>query len=127
MNVQQAINKLEEAANESIVDGCFQEADDNLNDASRDLINAMIEEHGKVWLGSYNLYDNDRVAVWEHWGGLVCNFEAAFVLPVESQELSDLILERHDSEYTGSKDDWARLKVISKMVRDLGGKDLYWS
>ncbi len=107
----------------------YPESVTELNDASRRVVAAMKEEHGKAFLGHINLYEDTRgkPCIWEWDGGLVYNFGASFVAPVHDAELERLILERDAAQYTGTKDDAKRLLAISERLAVIGGVHLIWS
>lgn len=108
---------------------CLPEASPEINDASRAVIEAMREEFGSAWLGNVNLYtpeDHKRV-VWKHDGGLVHNFEAAFVMPTYDPETERLIRERAAAPYTGTAEDAPRIEAIHQRILLLGGVILYWT
>jgi len=115
-----------------IRDGCLPEADGEINDASREVVAAMARDHGgECWLGNVNLHKRYRGepedVMWKWDGGLVCNFEAAFVVPRHDAELERLILERADAEYTGTRDDAKRIDTIFERIQALGGEHLHWT
>jgi len=116
------------------------EANSEINDASRDVIAAMLREHGEAWLGHINLYHGNSeqceegyeppswtTPMWKYGGGVVYNFGAAFVAPKYDEELVRLILERGQSEYTGASDDFDRLDAIDSRLDLIGALRLHWS
>jgi hypothetical protein len=112
-------------------DGCLPEADSELNDASRNLIETMAEA-GETWLGRINLHGEERgrpeCAVWKHrQGDTIYNFGADFALPCFDSILQKLILERDASPYTTAKADCDRIEVIMARIREVGGKTLVWT
>jgi len=112
-------------------DGWPVEADERLNDSCRGVIEAMAEELGECWLGSINLYGEERHGakpyIWKWTGDLVRNFECSFVVPAYDAELERLIRERDDAPYTGARDDAARIGVIMDRIAAVGGAHLYWT
>jgi len=113
------------------------EADDRLNDSSRELITAMQREQDEpVWLGNINLHGKDRTVekggegndpMWWWDGSLVYNFGCAFVVPCDDEQLRQMILDRDRAEYTGTKDDMVRVEAIHARIEELGGHHLVWS
>lgn len=110
-------------------DGWCLEADDRVNDASRDVVTAMRDKHGQAWLGRINIYEQDRgkPVMWEWDGELVRNFAASFVTPRYDADLVQEILDRHNAEYTGTKDDLRRITAIYNHVEAIGGASLLWT
>ena len=119
-----------------------EEADLELNDANRDVIQAMAAEHGgECWLGRVNLYhelpeddDDDQhepfhaeVAMWRWSGKPVYNFGASFVLPGYDAELERLIRDRDAADYTTTDADYERVTAIHERVAAVGGVLLHWS
>jgi len=111
-------------------DGSLPESYTPVNDASRAMVRAMLQDHGQAWLGKINLYsDDDRQHIlWQYEPGeMVYNFGAAFVLPCCDAELERLIRERDAAPYTGTRDDGKRVDVIVQRIGALGGVHLVWS
>jgi hypothetical protein len=119
-----------------------EEADSQLNDANRDVIQAMAAEHGgECWLGRVNLEqglpeddDDDQhepfhteVAIWRWSGKPVYNFGASFVLPRYDAELERLIRDRDAADYTTTDADYERVSAIHERVAEVGGVLLHWS
>src|SRR5947207_2505841 len=82
--------------------GPHGEACDEVNNASRALVDAVQEECGECWLGRINLYREHRVdgkalpenAMWKRNGEFIYNFGADFVLPKYDEKLHQMILDR---------------------------------
>ena len=112
-------------------DGWPGEADGEVNDACRRVVDAMQAEHGEAWLGSVNLYGDDRgkkeKMMWRWDGSLVRNFSAGFVAPKYDEELVRLIFERDAGPYTSAADDVAKIDAIHKRLEDIGGVSLFWT
>jgi hypothetical protein len=112
-------------------DGWPVEADTDLNDSCRRVIEAMAEDHGECWLGSINLYGADRHGakpyMWKWDGSLVRNFSCAFVVPGYDAELERLIRERDDAPYTGVAADAVRVAAIMDRIAAVGGTHLFWT
>jgi len=115
-------------------DGWPGEADSTINNASRSLIAAMLETHGRAFLGNINLDGKARQknggtiegVVWEHFDGvLVYNFGADFVLPADDAELRRLIWER-DADYRPAEES-NRIATIIDRAHAAGGKLLFWT
>lgn len=138
MNVQEAHGKLSREFMRGVREcgGWPGESDDEINDASRAVVEAMRAEHGQAWLGKINLYDADRVkngggrpeqVLWKWDGSLVHNFEACFVAPCFDAELVRLIVERDAAPYTGTREDCARIEAITDRINAIGGVNLFWT
>jgi hypothetical protein len=110
-------------------DGWLPEADDDINDASRAVVQFMATEHGHAWLGEINLEgDARRLPIMWQWDGTpVHNFGASFVCPQQDAELERLIRERHDAPYTGTKEDATRVDAIRARLKAIGGVHLHWT
>jgi len=111
--------------------GCLPEADPDINDASRQIVMAMVKDHGECWLGKINLYGDDRgkpeKVLRKYDGGIVYNFGASFVIPEFDQKLVDLIIGRDTAMYEGTKKDALRLDPIFNRIEKLGGHSLHWT
>jgi len=98
-HTSQAVGKLTKLVAPHIrMEGCLPESDNEINNASRNVVKAMHKDHGECWLGKINLYGDDKdkpeKALWKYDGGTVYNFSSSFVVPCFDQELVDLILAR---------------------------------
>ncbi len=124
--------------------GCHpEEADPQLNEANRDVIQAMAAMHGgECWLGRVNLHhelpeDEDEdgehepfhadVPLWKWSGKTVYNFGASFVLPRHDAHLEQLIRQRDDADYTTTDADYERVTAIHERIVAVGGVLLHWS
>jgi hypothetical protein len=107
-----------------------QEADDQLNNASRRLVAAMHATTGQAWLGKMNRSREERaceespLTKWDE--GPIYNFAADFVLPRYDAEVERLMLVRETGEYSAQRDA-ARIKQVFERVALLGGETLIWS
>jgi hypothetical protein len=114
-----------------IEDGCLPEADNEINDASRNVIKAMQNEHGEAWLGNINLHEyhkgEDEPVIWKWHGGLIRNFAVSFVVPKYDTELEKLIIDRADAEYKGTSEDYGCVNTIMNKIESLGGIHLSWT
>jgi len=113
-------------------DGSLPEADDDINDASRVVVEFMAKENdGEAWLGQINLYGNDRhggaPVMWRWDGAPVYNFGASFVSPQHDAELERLIRERDDAPYTSVQADAERVDAILARLEEIGGVSLHWT
>ena len=106
-----------------------READSNLNDSNRTLIEAMAAENGVAWIGKINLYKEDegKDPLWQWDGSLVYNFGASFVVPHDDERLRQLIIDRDRSKYTGTAADSVLVEAIMDRIAELGGFNLIWS
>ena len=107
-------------------DGCPVEADESLNNASRGVVSAMHEEHGKAWLWRFDATcpTDRRTVEWD--GATLCTFGADAVTPCDDQELRRLLVHRGDGPYSMAKDR-AAVEAIFDRVRAIGGHTLVWS
>lgn len=131
MSVQETKKKATRAFFQSLRDNdglTPLEADDRLNDAQRDLIDAMVEANGVAYLGDCDPPKNEPVKFSEYTGeGIVYNFGASFVVPVDDQQLKELLHERVNTPYTGTKQDYKFVEAIHDRIREIGGYVLTWS
>ena len=118
-----------------------EEADPELNEANRRVIEAMSAAHGgECWLGRVNLHqglpdDDDGQHEPPHWttplwkwsGKPVYNFGASFVVPRYDDELERLIQERDAAPYTTAAADYQRVTAIDERLIAVGGVCLHWS
>jgi hypothetical protein len=111
--------------------GWCVESDEYMNEAQRRLIDAMAEHYGTVYLGSVNLYGEDRhkpIVLRKYPDGeIVYNFSASFVVPTDDEVLKRLIYERDNAEYTGTTEDAVRVEAIHDRIKEIGGYTLIWS
>ena len=111
-------------------DGGLPESCSDVNNASRAVVLAMLDEHSQAWLGWVNLYPETRGArvMWQ-WtrGEMLHNFGAHFVAPVYDDGLVRLIVERDCAEYDGTNVDSKRLEPIFHRLRQIGGTKLIWT
>lgn len=130
-----------------------QESCTPVNDASRNLVYAMVADSptGEVWLGNINRYDPDerlmspyRGPVQLHidtalardaeshsdyfvrWVGIVYNFGASFVVPCfdEALHMALIAWNRRGATPTEASANW---DLIADRVNALGGHFLHWS
>jgi len=118
-----------------------EEADPELNEANRGVIEALATAHGgECWLGRVNLHqglpdDDDGQHEPPHWttplwkwsGKPVYNFGASFVVPRYDAELERLIQEREAASYTTTAADYQRVTAIDERLIAVGGVRLHWS
>ena len=131
LTASQANRALGQALAESIGanDGSSPcEADPNVNDAARGLVEAVLREHGSAWLGVVNRSRDDRRPwIWAWDGQRVENFGADFVLPACDAELERLLRERDEAPYTGVAEDSRRVEGILSRIGVVGGFSLVWT
>jgi hypothetical protein len=118
-----------------------EEADPELNEANRGVIEALATAHGgECWLGHVNLDhdlpdDDDSqheppnwiTPLWKWSGKPVYNFGASFVAPRYDAELERLIQERDAAPYTTTAADYQRVTAIHERLAAVGGVCLHWS
>jgi hypothetical protein len=106
-------------------DGWYTEDDSDINDGTRDVVEAMHDHYGVCWLGRINLRGKLGLVMWEY-EERVCNFGADFVLPKYDKILHDLILKRDETSYTNVADDGEMLDPILDRIIELNGYVLTW-
>ncbi len=129
-----SLNELEKATNDYLdlhaEEGGTSEFDMSINDISRAKIEEALKVWGQVYLGNINLYGDNRhqpVKLIKYFGEQVYNFGYAFAIPCDSPELCKMIEDRDNSEYTGTSDDFKRIKEIYELIDSLGGIYLIWA
>lgn len=107
------------------------EADEDLNQAQRRLIDAMRRAYGEVWLGKINRHSDAERTEPVSWkvneGDTVYTFCSAFALPAHDAKLDELVLARERAPYTGVAGDALLLEPILNRVQEVGGVLLCWS
>lgn len=92
------------------------EEDHSLNDMNRDLIKAMNDHYGQVFVGSFN---GDLIVAQYH-GEIIYNFAYDFCVPNYDAELENL-LQRWKEKHRAS-----HLETIYTRIRELDGHLLIW-
>lgn len=94
---------------------------------------AIIREFARIvtaWLGKINLYPENKgkPVMWIqiYLKGLVRNFGAGFVIPCHDLTLEQMILERDQTPYTGTKADYTRVTAIMNRINEIGCVPLFW-
>jgi len=108
------------------------EFDPSLNQVTLDKIYAFAKQYGgRCWLGAVNLYSTDppdkpilKEYICEDTG--VYNFEYSFIIPQYDETLKQMIIDRANTPYTGTKDDSVLVEAIHNRVDELGGMYLHW-
>jgi hypothetical protein len=125
--IKQAIQALNQAFKTSCGgDFCLQEGDENLNQASRNVISAYGEG---CWLGFINPHtEKEKENLLWQWGKEpITNFGSDFVIPQFDEELLRLMKERLETPYEGTQKDKEKIDAIYKRVEEIGGASLVWS
>lgn len=128
--------KVEEILKEQrkyiIEQGRIQEADETYNNFNREIIKSYANEHGKGYLGKINFYnDKERKKIargelscyQEYVGQKICNFDYAFIVPVEDSDLQSMI-QRWNSELSNPT---ALINQIFNRIEVLGGLVFSWT
>lgn len=106
------------------------EADSRTNSLSRAIVVAMKREKGAAFLYKINLHGKERGIrenICQEWTGqMVYNFGWSVVAPVRDETVIDLICSRDAAEYTGTKDDTARIDAIFKRLEGISAIYLHW-
>jgi len=104
--------------------------DMNLNCVTRQKIDAFADVHdnNKCYLGKVNRYSEDegKPGLVPYDGQLVYNFEYGFMIPVYDAKLINLIMDRDEAEYTGTKEDFVIIGAIMDRIQELNGINLFW-
>lgn len=110
----------------------LREADDTNNDLNREVIVAMKQIHGRLYLGNINIYDDNRrkqicsgkESVYEEYTGQeIYDFHCTFAVPAKDGALEEMIREwnkgigPHHAELVDQ---------IMARVDELGGKHFVW-
>lgn len=106
-----------------------KEWDTWLNKFQRAKIRAFKREKGNAYLGKINYYDDERhkpIELKNYKRGRIYNYEFSFIIPVDDKKLKELIYERDNSEYTGTKEDYEKITKITNRIYELGGLHLTW-
>jgi hypothetical protein len=108
-------------------DGCLPEADQDIGAASQAVITEMVYVHKEPWLGLINRHNKvvPRLRPWYTDIAYMCS--SSFIIPAFDRELDDLMRNREQAEYTGTRDDAVRLRAIYARVAELGGEILIWT
>ncbi len=131
----QSLTEISKAQTNNVVEqiryyGSTSEFEPITNKYSRSIIRAFRHEHGSAWLGNVNLYGDNRgkrdAILTEYTRGMVYNFQYSFIIPEYNQELEQLILDRDNAPYTGTKADCVRIDTIFAKIEALNGKHLHW-
>jgi hypothetical protein len=101
---------------------CPCEADDDLNESAIQVIEAMKQEHGEAWIiapntGKYFKAADDNIYI----------FCGCYVVPKYDDGLNQLVQDRLEADYTGTKDDSERVARIQLAVEEIGGASICWS
>ena len=110
--------------------GLPTEFDTDMNDISRKKIEifAAIHNNEKCYLGKVNRYSEDegKPGLVPYDGQQVFNFEYGFMIPAYDAKLINLIMDRDEAEYTGTKEDFVMVEAIMNRIAELGGINLFW-
>jgi hypothetical protein len=123
------LTKEQDAEAEAWFYGELGEAHAPTNDRSREIVRLFHERFGECWLGKVNIYKNMPIPpVWKYDPEeMLYNFGADFVLPCYDAELERMIMERHNTPYTGTKADFPLVDAIYNRIAELGGAELHWA
>lgn len=109
----------------------LREADATYNDWNREMIDALRQRHGKVYLGRINYYDEkrDEVAAGgniyeEYTGESVYNFCCDYAVPVQDEELQKLVQAWNGCNSLPMPSDI--IDKIFERVEKIGGTHLIW-
>lgn len=135
-NIDEIIKNLRKGSIEYFrkhyTNGGSSEFDTTINGISRAMIVAYHKKHGKCFLGKINDYDqygaNPQIVFTPYTGQKIYNFEYAFVIAEEDEELRRMLKEHNTPK--GKLDSKATMELIEKIIArisDLGGEFLSWS
>ena len=97
-----------------------------INKFSRAKVRAFRRGHGEAWLGNVNFYPETPPNYTKYTNGIVRNFEYRFIISQPDAELQNLITQRNEADYTGTKADFSRVDAIFNKIEELGGIVLNW-
>ena len=82
----------------------------------------------KCYLGKVNRYSEDegKPGLVPYDGQRVFNFEYGFMIPCYDAKLINLIMDRDETEYTGTRDDFVMVEAIMDRIKELNGINLFW-
>ena len=108
-----------------------KEADDLLNRSNLNVIEMMQKECGEAWLVKVNLYGDDRQPIIKAiMGGEnhnCYNFCCSMIVRKYDEKLAQMILDRKDTEYEGTKKDGQLVSEIYEHAESLGAIPLMWA
>lgn len=108
-----------------------RESDDTNNDFNREVITAMKQIHGQLYLGSVNYYGKQREQICaetesvyeEYTGQQIFNFHCSFAVPVKDEFLEEMI--REWNRGTGALQGKS-VEQIMERISELGGEHFIW-
>lgn len=106
-----------------------RESDDTHNDLNRELLAAMKQIYGHVYLGNVNYYDERReqictgkASVYEEYTGQkIFNFHCSFAVPVKDDRLEQMIRDWNKGTASGQS-----VEQIMERIDELGGEHFIW-
>ncbi len=109
----------------------IKESDNTNNDFNREVITAMKQIHGQVYLGNVNYYDERREKICagtesvyeEYTGQQIFNFHCSFAVP-EKDALLEAMIREWNGE-TGSLQIKSAEQIIER-ISELGGEHFIW-
>lgn len=111
--------------------GGSSEFDQSINVISRAMIVAYHKKHGKCFLGKINDYDqhgaNPQIVFTPYTGQKIYNFEYAFVIAEEDEELRRMLKQHNTAKLYDGKSASQLINKITARINDLGGEFLSWS
>lgn len=96
--------------------GCPSEEDYSLNDTNRDLIEAMNDRYGQVYVGTFN----GELVLAQYTSGKIYNFAYDFCVPSYDAELEALLRQWKENHKV------CHLEAIYARIRELDGHLLIW-
>ena len=128
--VAEAVEELTKQFDKHFVDATLPEACGPINDASRNIVRAVIKVYGHAYVCRINRSEEEQkqpvFRLIEN-ADEVKNFDASYVLAEPDPELERLLLEREASPYTGMRDDKTRIDQIADHALEIGSVDLLWT
>lgn len=107
------------------------EFDTTINDISRAMIVAYHKKHGKCFLGKINDYDkygtHPKIEFTPYTGQEIYNFEFAFVISDEDEELRRMLTKHNTQKKYDAKSAYRLIDQITCRIAELGGEFLSWS
>lgn len=133
MEAKERLKELKQETFDILRDSDFSPSelyDMNLNAVTCEKIEAFAEVHSnqRCYLGKVNRYSEDegKPGLVPYDGQLVYYFEYGFMIPCYDAKLINLIMDRDETEYTGTKEDFVMVEAIMDRIQEMDGINLFW-
>lgn len=98
-----------------------------INNISREKLNAYTELHDNVWVGNINRCEKEQTWLVKFVGQPIYNFEYTFAVPHCDTTLIALLIMHARIKYTDGKACMERISNIANRIQLLGGINLFWA